>query len=35
MVSYDIMTDISEYVTLFHLMDSLGNVNHATSVGGY
>ena len=35
MGSYDIMTEISEYVTLFHLMDSLGNVNHAIIVIGY
>ena len=35
MVSYDIMTDISEHVTLVQLMDSLGNVNHDISVVGY
>ena len=29
------MTDISEHVTLFQLMDYLGNVNHAISVVGY
>ena len=28
------MEDISENVTLFQLMDSLGNVNHAISVVG-
>ena len=30
--SYDILKDISEHVTLFQLMDSLGNVNNAISV---
>ena len=35
MGSYDIMTDISEHVTLLQLMDSLGNFNHAISVVGY
>ena len=35
MVSYDILTDISEHVTLVELMDYLGNVNHAISVFGY
>ena len=35
MSSYDIMTDISEHVTLVQLMDSLDNVNHAISVVGY
>ena len=34
-VSYDILTDISENVTLVQLMYSLGNVNHAISVVGY
>ena len=33
--SYDIMKDISEYVTLVQLMDYSGNVNHAISVVGY
>ena len=33
--SYDVLTDISEHVTLVQLMDSLGNVNHAISVVGY
>ena len=33
--SYDILTDISEHVTLIKLMDSWGNVNHAISVVGY
>ena len=33
--SYNILKDISENVTLFQLMDSLGNVNHAISVVGY
>ena len=35
MDSYDILTDISEHVTLFQLMDPLGNVNHVISVVGY
>ena len=35
MSSYDIMTDISEHVTLFQFMDSLGNVNHDISVVWY
>ena len=34
-VSYDILTNISENVTLVQLMYSLGNVNHAISVVGY
>ena len=33
--SYDILTDISENVTLVQLMDSLGNVNHDINVVGY
>ena len=33
--SYDILKEISEHVTLFQFMDSLGNVNHAISVVGY
>ena len=33
--SFDILIDISENVTLFQLMDYLGNVNHAISVVGY
>ena len=33
--SHDILTDIIEDVTLFQLMDSLGNVNHVISVVGY
>ena len=32
---YDILTDISENVTLVQLMDYLGNVNHAIGVVGY
>ena len=32
---YDILTDMSEHVTLVQLMDYLGNVNHAISVVGY
>ena len=35
MVYYDIMTDISEHVTLVQLMDYLVNVNHDISVVGY
>ena len=33
--SYDIMTDISENVTLVKLMDYLGNVNNDISLVGY
>ena len=33
--SYDNMTDISQHVTLFQLMNILGNVNHAISVVEY
>ena len=33
--SYDILTDISENVTLIKLIGYLGNVNHAISVVGY
>ena len=33
--SFYIMSDISEHVNLFQLMDYLGNVNHAISVFGY
>ena len=32
---FDILYDISEDVTLVHLMDSLGNVNHAISMLWY
>ena len=32
---YDILTDMSEHVTLVQLMDYLVNVNHAISVVGY
>ena len=35
MGSYDILTDISEHVTLVKLMDYLVNVNHAISFVGY
>ena len=35
MGSYDILTDISEDVTLVQLMDYLVNVNHAISVVWY
>ena len=34
-VSYDILKDIRENVTLVQLMNSLRNVNHAISVVGY
>ena len=33
-VSYDILKDISENVTLVQLMDTLGNVNHSIIVVG-
>ena len=33
--SYDILTDISENVTLIKLMNYLGNFNHDISVVGY
>ena len=32
--TFDILNNISEYVTLMQLMDSLVNVNHAVSVVG-
>ena len=32
---FDILNDISEYVTLVQLMDSLGNLNHAISIVGH
>ena len=32
---FAILTDISEHVTLFQLMDSLVNVNYSISVVGY
>ena len=32
---FDILTDISEHVTLVQLIDSLGNMNHVISVVGY
>ena len=35
MSSYDILIDISEHVTIFQLMGSLGNVNHDIIVVGY
>ena len=35
MDSYDILTEISEHVTLFKLVDSLVNVNHVISVVRY
>ena len=35
MGSYDVLTDISEHVTLFQLMDYSVNAIHAISVVGY
>ena len=32
--TFDILNNISEYLTLVQLMDSLDNVNHAVSVVG-
>ena len=34
-LSYDILTNISENVTLVQLMDYLINANHAISIVGY
>ena len=33
--AFDILRNISEYVTSVQLMDSLGNANHAISIVGY
>ena len=33
--TFYILNSISENVTLVQLMDTLGNVNHATSIVGY
>ena len=33
--AFDILNDISENVTLVHLMESIGNLNHDISVLGY
>ena len=33
-VSFNILNNISEHVTLVQFMDSIGNVNHAVSVVG-
>ena len=33
--SYDILSDISENITLVQLLDSIGDVNHAISGVGY
>ena len=33
--TFDILTNISEYFTLFQLIDSLVNVNNAISTVGY
>ena len=33
-VTFDILNNISEYIALVQLMDSVGNVNHAVSVVG-
>ena len=30
--SFDILNNMSEYVTLVQLMDTLGNMNHAISI---
>ena len=35
MDAFDTLKNVSEYVTLEQLMDSLGNVNHAISIVGY
>ena len=32
--SFDMLKNISEYVTLVHLMNSLGNLNHSISIVG-
>ena len=32
---FDILNNISEYVTLVQLMDSLGNLNYAISIVGH
>ena len=32
---FDILNEISEYVNLVQLMDSLGNVNHDISIVGH
>ena len=34
-VSFDIIIDISENVTLVQLMDIVGNINNAVSIVGY
>ena len=34
LVTFDILNNISDHVTLVKLMDSLGNINHAVSVVG-
>ena len=33
--AYDTLNDLSEDLTLVHLMESLGNVNHAISLVGH
>ena len=33
--AFDILNEISENVTLVHLMNTLGNVNHAITIVGY
>ena len=33
--AFDILNDISSYVNLVRLMESLGNLNHAISIFGY
>ena len=32
---FDILKNVSEYVTFVQLMDSLGNANHAIIIVGY
>ena len=32
---FDILNDVSEYITLVHLMDPVGNFNHAISIVRY
>ena len=33
--AFDVLNNISEYVTLVQLMDSLGNINHDIIIVGY
>ena len=34
-VTFDIINDISEYITLVQLVDTVVNVNHAVSISGF